>query len=171
MLALCLAAASLAADVRPAVPLNAPRMNLPRPATDSKLLALRGGGTAPSFADAAPMATVMALHGAALGVCAYYSQSTFGAASAAILVASAGMAVSSNFPAYMTGVHIALLLQVGSAGVFGVQAARCGLAQLQGAKMCAMANALPVYSVMSAGSVATLGAMKKFKPKKKVVKK
>jgi len=67
----------------------------------------------------------------------------------------------------MAGVHCALLLQASSAALFGVQACRAGLAQLQGANMCGMADKLLPYAAMSVGSVAVLSAMKKFKPAKK----
>ena len=130
--------------------------------TNSVVSRLRGGGTAPGFSEAAPMAGVMAIHGLCLGACGLYVKSTFGMGAAAALVASAGLTVSGNFPAYMAGVHIALLLQAGSAGVFGVQAAR----QLQGATMCSITEKLLPYAAMSVGSAAALGGLKQFKPKK-----
>ena len=136
-----------------------------------RLIALRGGGTAPAFADAAPMAGVMALHGLCMAGCGFYAKDVLGMSAAALLVASASLSVSGNFPAYMTGVHIALLLQAGSAGLFGVQAARAGLAQLQGAKMCSVSGKVLPYAVMSASSIGALGAMKKSKPKKAAAKK
>ena len=123
-------------------------------ATASVIARLRGGGTAPRFSDAAPMAGVMAVHGLCLGACGLYVKSSFGMGAAAALVASAGLTVSGNFPAYMAGVHIALLLQAGSAGVFGIQALRCPTEKL-----------LPL-AAMSVGSAAALGGLKQFKPKK-----
>ena len=103
--------------------------------------------------------------------CGFYAKDVLGMSAAALLVASASLSVSGNFPAYMTGVHIALLLQAGSAGLFGVQAARAGLAQLQGAKMCSVSGKVLPYAVMSASSIGALGAMKKSKPKKAAAKK
>lgn len=150
--------------VRPDV--AAPDVAAPRRPDVAALVALRGGGTAPSAAAAAPLASAMALHGLCLGAAGYYAQDTLGLGAAALLVASAGLSISGNFPAYMTGVHVALLLQAGSAGVFGVQAARAGLASLQGAKMCGVAGKLLPYAVASVSSVAALGAMSKLKPKK-----
>jgi hypothetical protein len=129
-------------------------------------LRFRGGRTAPSFAAAAPMAGVMAAHGVCLGACGLYVKSSLGMGAAAALLASAGLSVSGSFPAYMAGVHLALLLQAGTASFFGVQTARCALAQLQGAKMCAVAENLLPYAAMSIGSVAALGGLSKFKPKK-----
>ena len=148
-----------------------PRAAPARPEVLDRLVTLRGGGTAPAFADAAPMVSAMALHGFFLGGCGSYVNSVFGMSAAAIIVASAGLSVSGNFPAYMTGVHIALLLQAGSAATFGVQAARAGIAQLQGAKMCGICGKLVPYAAMSASSVCALGAMKKLKPKKATVAK
>ena len=113
------------------------------------------------------MASAIALHGLCLAGCGYQVQSTFGMGAASFLLLSAGLSVSGNFPAYMAGVHIALLLQAGCTAAFSVQAAKCGLAQLQGAKMCGTAARLVPYSVMSASSFGVLGAMQRFKPKKK----
>ena len=132
-------------------------------------LRLRGGGTAPALSDAAPMASVMAVHGLCLGACSLYVKSPLGVGAAAALVASAGLTISGNFPAYMAGVHIALLLQGGSAGLYGFQAARAGLAHLQGAKMCGLSEKLLPYAAMSMGSAAALSGLSRFKPKKKKV--
>ena len=52
---------------------------------------------------------------------------------------------------------MALLLQAGTAGLYGV---RAGMAALQGG------DTLPLLLVMSSSSVAALGAMMKFKPRK-----
>ena len=109
----------------------------------------------------------MAVHGLCLGACAMKVSSSIGIGVAVALVASAGLTVSQNFPAYMAGVHLALLLQAGSAGMFGVQAARAGLAQVQGAKMCSLTEKLLPYAVMCSSSIVGLGGLKKFKPKKK----
>ena len=135
------------------------RFTVPASSTTSRLLALRGGATAPSFSEAVPFAGAVALHGLCLAGCGYQAQSTLGMGAAVLLAASAGLSVSGNFPAYMAGVHIALLLQAGSAATFGVQAVRFGLAQT-GAKF------LP-YAVMASSSVGALMAEQKLKPKKK----
>jgi hypothetical protein len=135
--------------------------------TQPRYALLRGGASAPKFSDAAPMASVMTVHALCLGACAMKVSSSIGMGVAVALVASAGLTVSQNFPAYMAGVHLALLLQAGSAGVFGVQAARAGLAQVQGAKMCSLTEKLLPYAAMTASSIVGLGGLKKFKPKKK----
>lgn len=136
--------------------------------TASRVIVLRGGagGTAPAFSDAAPMASAIALHSLCLAGCGYGVKSRFGMGAAALLFASAGLTASGNFPAYMAGVHVALLLQAGAAATFTVQTLKCSLAQLQGAKMCSTAAKLVPYAVMSASSVGVLGAMQKLKPKK-----
>ena len=112
------------------------------------------------------MATAMAMHGLLLATAGYYTSSVFGLGAGAAIVACAGLSVSGSFPAYMAGVHFALLLEGGSAALFGVQAARCGLASLQGAKYCASASNGLIKAAMGASSVAALDAMKRFKPKK-----
>jgi len=122
---------------------------------------LRGGGKpparaikrAPEIKQAAPIASVMAVHGVILSRC--YAGSTFGMAFAATLVTCAGLSMSGSYPAYMAGVHVALLLQAGSVGVCGVQAIRA--LQSPNAPLCAAA---------SVASVAALCAMKRFKPKR-----
>ena len=169
MLALLCVVNTLAHAIATPPPATWPAMRLPSDVTPAptRLLSLRGGGTAPKASDVAPLASAVALHGLCLVGCGFYAQSSLGKTLGAALVASAPLVVSQNFPAYMVGVHVALLLQVGSAGAFGVQAARAGLAQLQGAKMCSVAGKLLPYAVMSASSVGTFGAMSKLKPKKK----
>lgn len=129
-----------------------------------RVTALRGGGSAPKPADAAGLASAVALHGLCLAGCGYAAGSSLGMGAAAALLASAGLTVSGNFPAYMAGVHVALLLQAGSAGVFGVQAARAGLARLQ--SMNGLADKLLPYTAMSLSSAIVLGKMKQLKPKK-----
>jgi len=71
------------------------------------------------------------------------------------------------FKPYMIGVHLALLAQLASTSIFGVQAGRALLAQVQGAKNCAVAGRLPAYGTMCASSIVALGAMMQLKPKKK----
>lgn len=136
------------------------------PTAADRLIALRGGRHAPKFSDALPMASTMALHGLLIGGFGYQANSALGVGAAVLLVTSAALSVSANFPAYMAGVHLALLLQAGSAVTFGAQAARATLAQLQGAKMCGASAKLLPYTVMSASSIGALGAMRRFKPKK-----
>jgi hypothetical protein len=126
----------------------------------SKALILRGGGSAPSPRQAAPLATAVAANAALLAGYATYAQSPFGMGAAIVLAASAAASASGNFGAYMAGVHVALLLQAGSVGAFSFNAAR--LALQSGAS-----QRLAVNMAMSSGSVAALGAMMRFKPKKK----
>ena len=77
------------------------------------------------------------------------------------LAASRAASVSGNFPAYMTGVHVALLLQAGSSAAFGVQA-------LRSLGDAALAEKRLLLVAMSSSGVAALSAMRKFKPKKAV---
>ena len=132
------------------------------PASTTTLIKLRGGGkTAPSAAAAAPMATAMATHAALLAGCGYFANSPMGMGLGIALAASAAASVSGNFPAYMTGVHVALLLQAGSSAAFGVQA-------LRSLGDAALAEKRLLLVAMSSSGVAALSAMRKFKPKKAV---
>ena len=114
------------------------------------------------------MASVMAIHGLFLAGSGCYINSALGMGAGFGLVGCAGLSASGSFSAYMTGVHLALLLQGGTAATFGVQACRASIAQVQGAKMCSSVACLLPYVAMSVSSVAALNAMKRFKPKKKL---
>lgn len=131
------------------------------------VLTLRGGkapppakSLAPGFAAAVPVASAMAAHGAFLAGCGSYLGGNQGTVLGLALpiVACAGLSVSGNFPAYMAGVHIALLMQAGAVATFGVKACRAALQQ--------NSNTALVYCAMSAGSLAALYAEKKLKPPK-----
>ena len=122
--------------------------------------------------NAAPVAGVLFGHGLFLAGCGLYgaAQNGFtpkvmhsayaGIGSCAALSVSAALSVGGTKKLYMIGVHIGLLLQVVFTGVFAMQTYKSWGVEEK-------ADRLPLFIVMTAGSIAALGLMKALKPKKK----
>jgi hypothetical protein len=123
-------------------------------------------------ADAPKVALIELVHGTFLAGCGIYGSYSAGWAAKAMhsayagtgagvaLGACAALTAAPSYKMYMIGVHLALVLQVVFTGVFGIQAFRSfGVP--------AKADRFPLFVAMGLGSLAALGAMYAFKPKKK----
>lgn len=120
--------------------------------------------------NAAPVAGVLAAHGAFLGGCGLYGaymskwtamHSLYAGAGGGLALAACGLlSIGGTKKRYMIGVHIGLLLQLLFTGVFGLQAYKSyGVPE--------KADRFPLFVVMGAGSVVALVLMRLLKPPKK----
>lgn len=159
VLATVASAAERQRPVRESLPIRASAQGS---GTAGRLSALRGGAAAsaavakrvpPSLPEVLPSAAVMAAHGLMLAGCGMAGAGPIGTATGLTMLTCAGLTCAGSMPAYMVGVHVALLVQLVSASGFAVQAARSSLVP-------------PVWSAMSVSSAAAFGAMYKLKPKK-----
>lgn len=121
--------------------------------------------------NALAVALVLLAHGAFLAGCGYHGAAQYdfapkamhslysGAGGGAVLALCGLMSMSGSYKLYMIGVHIALLLQLLFIIVFAVQAFRSyGVPEKEDRFM--------LFVEMGLGSVAALGLMVFFKPKK-----
>lgn len=120
--------------------------------------------------NAAPVASVLAVHGGYLAACGAYGAKISGWTAMHSLYAGAGgglalalcglLSVGGTKKKYMIGVHIGLLLQLLFTGVFTLQAYKSyGVPE--------KADRFPLFVAMAGGSVIALGLMRALKPKPK----